>query len=126
VTAAHTAGPWRAGRDVEGRERISVLRIVGPDYPGAGYIAQINLCRSPTPRGEPDGEANAARIVACVNACEGISTEALSMGFASVAGGAILQLTDELAQLRTERDALRAAITLHAPHLMLTMPELFK
>ena len=57
---------------------------------------------------------DAARIVAAVNACDGITTEALSLGFASVAGGALLQLTDELAQVRAENERLRAALRFYA------------
>lgn len=60
----HTPEPWRIGWDSEDECCFAVT-----DYPGAKLIA-----------GDIEREEDARRIVAVVNACEGISTEALENG----------------------------------------------
>ena len=69
-TAKHTAGPWRVVEDATG------AYIVGADWPDNGVVARVNMSRSPGVREAADGAQNAARIVACVNACEGIDDPA--------------------------------------------------
>lgn len=53
-----------------------------------------------------DQEANARRLVACWNACEGISTEELESERSSSTGWA--RTASKLLKATTERDALRA------------------
>lgn len=60
----HTPGPWIVGR----RDILDDLQIRTPD----GQL--IGACES-----ETDPEANAARIVACVNALEGVKDPAALM-----------------------------------------------
>lgn len=56
----HTAEPWKAVKGVDRRWRIHSEKVL--------YIVKVN---------EP-GEADAIRIVACVNACAGIPTAVLT------------------------------------------------
>jgi hypothetical protein len=65
----HTPGPWTSRTNAESRR--PVIRIIGttPDEP---IIAQVS-----TGANNPNGGDNALRIVACVNACEGIDPEAI-------------------------------------------------
>jgi len=53
--AQHTPGPWTVDHECISANRAHISMAIGPD--GATYAEQ---------------KANAARIVACVNACEGI------------------------------------------------------
>lgn len=55
----HTPGPWRT---IESTNK-TVRTIVGKDFPGQGYIADVNLCRTNDAQ-EVDGEANARLIAA--------------------------------------------------------------
>ncbi len=72
VPTKHTAGPWE----------LTILRGTGSlmidqaGDKGAPDLATVH----PTGVGALTAAANAARIVACVNACEGISNELLSHG----------------------------------------------
>ena len=61
--ATHTPAPWKI---------INEKTIVGPDHPGQGYIADVNMHRSPGVQDPPDGAANAAHIVRCVNSHDAI------------------------------------------------------
>lgn len=96
----HTIEPWRVAeesfdndgihesviRGLDGRAAIAVTLEFGPNNPGMR-------------------EANARRIVACVNACTGITTEVLEQmpnGPAS--------LLPMYARLEQQRDKLRAAL----------------
>ncbi len=71
--AKHTPGPWRMGR--KGNEcRIyadpdqhAIARTYGPSLNGIG-VCELTV---------PENKADARRIVACVNACEGFSIEEL-------------------------------------------------
>lgn len=72
----HTPGPWRANKDHFGAVRSEPgFSIKGSNSEGVNAIAFL-WSRDV----EAEQEANARRIVACVNACEGISTEALEAG----------------------------------------------
>jgi hypothetical protein len=59
----HTPEPWRLGR-VTNAQGVSILSGQHPHYPGVQWIAQVH--------GTETQEANAYRIVQCVNACHGI------------------------------------------------------
>lgn len=50
-------------------------------------------------------DRSAQRIVTCVNACHGIPSEQLELG-----GATFIRLLNERAQLKRQRDALRAAL----------------
>lgn len=75
-SGTHTPGPWR-------------IHDTGSIYSGPLYVASTV--------GESE-QANARRIVACVNACEGVSTKALEL---LAAGGKI-----SFGNLEAERDRL--------------------
>lgn len=62
----HTKEPWEARRDT------SYYGIVSEVYAGDKFILGTGGVHSPS-----ELEANTKRIVACVNACEGITNEAL-------------------------------------------------
>ena len=55
----HTPRPWRT---IESTNK-TVRTVVGPDFPGQGYIADVNLCRTNDAQ-DVDGEANAHLIAA--------------------------------------------------------------
>lgn len=56
----HTAGPWTVDHECISANGAHISMAIGPD--NSTYAEQC---------------ANAARIAACINACEGISTESL-------------------------------------------------
>lgn len=58
-TPKHTPGPWRT---IESTDK-TMRTVVGPDFPGQGYIADVNLCRTNDTQ-DVDGEANARLIAA--------------------------------------------------------------
>jgi len=58
-TTKHTPGPWRT---IESTDK-TMRTVVGPDFPGQGYIADVNLCRTNDAQ-DVDGEANARLIAA--------------------------------------------------------------
>ena len=55
----HTPSPWRT---IESANK-TMRTVVGPDFPGQGYIADVNLCRTSDAQ-DVDGEANARLIAA--------------------------------------------------------------
>jgi len=65
----HTKEPWEARRDP------SYYGIVSEVYAGDKFILSTGGVHSPS-----ELEANTKRIVACVNACAGITNEALEAG----------------------------------------------
>lgn len=65
----HTKEPWEARRDP------SYYGIVSEIYAGDKFILSTGGVHSPS-----ELEANTKRIVACVNACSGITNEALEAG----------------------------------------------
>jgi hypothetical protein len=95
----HTPGPWSYGK-----EGIEWLRNVTHYVrcPGGHALAECHFV-------ECDNEANARRIVACVNACAGVSNSALRPGV-------VLEMADRLAGNALSRvvliDAAREAIRL--------------
>jgi hypothetical protein len=78
----HTKEPWEARRDP------SYYGIVSEVYAGNKFILSTGGVHSPS-----EQEANAKRIVACVNACEGITDEALEAG---VVHSALINLEESL------------------------------
>lgn len=74
---SHTKEPWRLGKLTHPRDYETVRETVGPhdvvvDTDDGVYV--LASCNYNFPQ---DALANARRIVACVNACAGISTENL-------------------------------------------------
>ena len=65
MSDSHTAEPWR----VDPENWMSIIDAATP-WP-RGLICQVNG------KDRPEAEANARRMVACVNACAGIETEVL-------------------------------------------------
>ena len=55
----HTPSPWRTIESAN----TTMRTVVGPDFPGQGYIADVNLCRTNDAQ-DVDGEANARLIAA--------------------------------------------------------------
>lgn len=113
---SHTPEPWTIGKSSGGAKNHAICadwRIIA-HVNGNGYPAGIGW--------SPESEADALRIVACVNACKGISTEALEKGIVSDLLGAMKNLiasavpgmnwTDETGQLiLTESRAALAKAT---------------
>lgn len=95
MTTNHTPTPWHVEQAADGMN----LWVACPRY----TVATVSCIANHVNVGETD--ANAARIVACVNACDGIATEKLE----KVAGdpAPVFALLMETA---TERDALLAAL----------------
>ena len=103
----HTPEPWRAGLHSTVVSDTPVPGMSGSDaveYYGGHLI------------GESITEANARRIVACVNACRGLGTDELEQhGLVSAVGYELIELTkqrDEL--LRDMQDVLDMLI--NQPH----------
>lgn len=84
----HTAGPWFAQYDDNGFYEI------------ASEVVSLRLAFT-YGEGETD-EANARRIVACVNACEGVPTARLEAGAADVLAYSM--------EIKKQRDELLATI----------------
>ena len=66
-TPKHTPGPWRT---IESTNK-TMRTIVGKDFPGQGYIADVNLCRTNNAQ-DVDGEANARLIAVAPELLEGL------------------------------------------------------
>jgi hypothetical protein len=81
----HTSEPWQwYWRQEDGEANCGVLY---EERPGMAH----SVCRAPRYEKEEQWEANAARIVACVNAMEGLTNE-------------------QVAELRASRDELLSAL----------------
>lgn len=106
----HTPGPWyladspHSALDELGYQAISSSRW--------GALAEV--CVAGGEGFEREGEANARRIVACVNACEGISTASLEYGDTKEWIKEEIHMRGEFVQLQevndlviAERDRLR-------------------
>jgi hypothetical protein len=91
MSEKHSPEPWQAARlDVSGADEFKAYtaRCIDEGSPGDFYIVLVQKPDGPadachTGNG-PASAANARRIVACVNACAGLSTEALEAGALSV------------------------------------------
>mgnify|MGYP001609990913 CR=1 FL=1 len=66
---SHTPEPWRVRMDTSA-PNVFITREFGVDVPPAFYIADVQGI------GKKETEANAARIVACVNGCTGLNPAA--------------------------------------------------
>lgn len=118
----HTKEPWRLGRFTgpasyeEVREMCGAMDVVADTDNGPYVLAGCNI------NFPDDARANASRIVACVNACAGISDEALESWMNPPDGGfghphgpwpahiiSLQRATEIVAQ---QRDDLMAAIRL--------------
>lgn len=86
----HTPEPWV----IDGQ----CAAAAESDQVNSGYYTAI--CKG------PDGEANSRRIVACVNACEGISTEDLE----AVPRLGLLNLSQFSSDLIAQRDHAEAQV----------------
>ena len=97
--AKHTPGPWAVDED-------GVVYRAGFRH---GYIKLATAWREDAwcgADGDDESRANARRIVACVNACEGVPIEVLE---AQQAGGLPWNVADQIDK-RVERDELLAVL----------------
>lgn len=99
----HTPGPWHVGRKVGNM-------IYARD--GLDVIAECDSSIDDVPRSV--GEANARRIVACVNACEGISTADLESGAVKAREILAAHYKKQRDELIKERDSLSESLRLVA------------
>jgi hypothetical protein len=84
---AHTPEPWRVEEDEDG------VFVAGPyGYRGNPDDFRVIIEDAAADPDDPEIMANARRIVACVNACAGIPTEALENDGIN----AVLAITDKL------------------------------
>lgn len=101
--SGHTQGPW----EIRIERGIHCIRPSNPDQPGytGGYAPIAKVCGDARLN---NNEADARRIVACINACEGLSTEALeSLGTLDRAS---VSRDVEITMLRQQRDQLLEAL----------------
>lgn len=99
----HTTEPWEAYvATFGGIESIAVAKKDIPESERNRAVAVI----SPTSSMDDEDIANARRIVACVNALEGISTEILEMA----GTGLMSEAAVEVGKLTAQRDELLAAL----------------
>lgn len=70
----HTKGPWHIG---QGNGEGFIFPETGRMRMEMGGTTLYPICKITTGWSEEEDQANARRIVACVNACEGIPTAAL-------------------------------------------------
>lgn len=98
MTAQHAAAPWTANPV----DDDNLIRIKNAEGGQVAICSNFSFFDTPEslPIKERINEANASRIVACVNACEGVSTEVLE--YNSQHGGVL--------RLERQRDQLLAAL----------------
>lgn len=108
ISRPHTPTPWayRATALWYGDEGTTHLSISGQSDPDALVGGPIVSATKPSEWADQT-KADYARIVACVNACEGISNEAL-------AAGAAPEAADTIEAMRAEIERLRA----HPPEIV--------
>jgi hypothetical protein len=102
----HTPGPWRAGSQHPVLGDVQVTGIFTDEEFG-DLIASCDT--SPC---NPQAEANARRIVACVNACDELPTDMLEQ-VGKLVTGSMLRYAD----LRQQRDELLAGLEMVMPAL---------
>lgn len=111
IEQMHTPEPWRVGTN--GFSSIGIFANDSDDVP------LVSTCSNSTPKGmerarNGQSEANARRIVACVNACVGMSTEMIERGAtgwlatAPTYAEAIEQRDQAWQELREIREAIKA------------------
>ena len=104
MSEKYTKGPWSFG-DVS--PDGSLLIVSGKRR---RYVANVQVHQAPRAAGafeEMERKANARRIVACVNACDGISTDELEE--ISRTGG-MLGPREDVARTAKQRDELLEAL----------------
>lgn len=96
ATPAHTPGPWHISQygQVCAPGSDEAIRVWGGVSVPSGSHPAVD-----------ESKANAARIVACVNACEGLTESQLQLN-----ADAIRSNIAKRAEDATERDALRAEV----------------
>ena len=101
MTAQHAAAPWTANPV----DDDNLIRIKNAEGGQVAICSNFSFFDTPEtlPSKELVNEANARRIVACVNACEGVSTEVLERGARHDWG-------DLMTSLEKQRDQLLAAL----------------
>lgn len=116
--AAHTSEPWKpSGRGIDGGEH-GYDEVVSAECDPCGWSgcsgARVVM-----------SEADQRRIVACVNACQGIGTEALEAGVVSgliEAAGRVTACADEGRDDETGETVCRQCLdALHAAHRALDL-----
>lgn len=97
MSAQHTPGPWRvmAGKNSD----LIEAQTLGDDWRYIVYCTAHG-------KGPKAAETNAHRIVACVNACEGLTTEFL----ASREPGGLVRLIQITQKLIQEKESVDAAL----------------
>lgn len=103
---AHTPGPWYSEAAAKDGRRNGALVFAHGATGGRVRIAEVGNMGSDY----AEDEANAARIVACVNACEGMDTPEASIAFLRERGEALTEANAQLAATERERDELAAAL----------------
>lgn len=104
MNALHTPGPWRAdGAEVWGTHAMRFNLTTG----GTPMIARV--CKHEDAERPFPYEENARRIVACVNACEGISTDRLE-DLGRPLMNHLIGCDERAARMVKERDELLAAL----------------
>lgn len=106
MSASHTPEPWKVSNECEW--------VVDHDRYSSYSWAEIEACGetvalSVTHRSDDLMEANARRIVACVNACAPIETSELEW---ITRTGGLLGPRDDIARLAAHRDELLQALRL--------------
>lgn len=96
---SHTKEPWKYGKELTARSGEWLISMDAGDR-GRG----IPICETRPASG--DEQANARRIVACVNACAGIPTEQLESGEAR----SVRDELADIAMLEKQRDELLDAL----------------
>lgn len=90
----YTETPWRVQHPHDGKRGWEIADSSG--------LHQV--CQDIT-------EANARRIVACVNACRGLDTDDLEKtGLVSAVGYQLIELEKQCAAIEAERDQLRVEV----------------
>jgi nitroreductase len=107
---SHTKEPWRIGRFTgpasydEVRETVGNMDVVVDTDTGPYVLAGCNI------NFPDDARANARRIVACVNACAGYSTDDLEHFGRFLSSGEADALAEHHALIEQQRDELLAAL----------------
>ena len=101
MTQQHTQGPWRTVPFICGGSRIGIQDANGKWVGEEGYAEVQHI-----PRFSP---AHARRIVACVNAFDGVTTEAIEE-LGPLAGVIADPAQDRINELEAQRDALLTAL----------------
>ena len=103
-TKSHTPEPWKIGAATTIGNALAIFDDRAKPENSANMHRLVCLI-SPPETADTEDEANARRIVACVNACAGITTEALEL--VAQESGNILAGMEKLKQ---ENAALRAVL----------------